>query len=203
MKKLILAVTILVSALGSHAQEQPVNSIKVGGAAKINREIEAYLVDFTIAVEYGESESKKSFEDIKKNFFAKAKEAGLDENQFKEDKMGYLALQLFREGSLYTFKTRSRDELLKAARLANGSVINITASRIKFKPVARDEKSFETAFLNGKEKAAVIAKAIQKKLGPVLTVTDLTQLEVTEEENFYFRPVADQYLYLSLSFAIE
>ncbi len=203
MKKLILAATILVSALGSHAQEQQTHAIQVGGAAKIDREVESYLIDFTIAAEYGESESKKSFEDLKKNFFTKAKEAGLDERQFKEDKMAYLALQLFREGSLYTFTARSRDELLKAAALANGTVINITASRVKFKPVARDEKSFETAFLNSKEKAAVIAKAINKKLGPVLTVTDLTPLEVSVEESFYFKPIADQYLYLSVSFVIE
>lgn len=203
MKKLILAVAILVSALGSHAQEQQTRSIQVGGAAKINREVEAYLIDFTVAAEYGESESKKSFEDLKKNFFTKVKEAGLDESQFKEDRMGYLALQLFREGNLYTFKARSRDELLKAAALANGTVINITATRVKFKPVAKDEKSFETAFLNSKDKAAVIAKAINKKLGPVLTVTDLSPLEVSVEESFYFKPIADQYLYLSVSFAIE
>lgn len=203
MKKLILAATILVSALGSHAQEQQTHAIQVGGAAKIDREVESYLIDFTIAVEYGESESKKSFDELKKNFFTKAKEAGLDERQFKEDRMAYLALQLFREGSLYTFTARSRDELLKAAALANGTIINITASRVKFKPVARDEKSFETAFLNSKDKAAVIAKAINKKLGPVLTVTDLTPLEVSVEESFYFKPIADQYLYLSVSFAIE
>lgn len=203
MKKFILVATILVSALGSHAQEQQTHAIQVGGVAKIDREVEAYLIDFTIAVEYGESESKKSFEDLKKNFFTKAKEAGLDEHQFKEDRMAYLALQLFREGSLYTFKTRSREELLKAAALANGTIVNITASRVKFKPVAKDAKSFETAFLNSKDKAAIIAKAINKKLGPVLTVTDLTPLESSVEESFYFKPIADQYLYLSVSFAIE
>lgn len=171
MKKLILAAIILVSALGSHAQEQQTHAIQVGGVAKIDREVEAYLIDFAIAVEYGESESKKSFEELKKNFFTKAKEAGLDESQFKEDKMGYQALQLFREGSLYTFRAGSRDELLKAARLANGTVINITGTRVKFKRVARDEKRFEAAFLDSKEKATIIAKAINKKLGSVLTVT--------------------------------
>jgi predicted small secreted protein len=203
MKKLILAATILVLALGSRAQEQQTHAIQVNGMAKIDREVEAYLIDFSLAVEYGESDSKKTFEDLKTKFFTKAKEAGLNESQFEEDKMAFQALQLFREGSLYTFKARSREELLKAVRLANGTVINITGSRIKFKPLAKDEKHFETAFLNGKDKAAVIAKAINKKLGPVLTVTDLTPLEVSLEESFYFKPVADQYIYLSVSFAIE
>ncbi|SEW52903.1 hypothetical protein [Chitinophaga arvensicola] len=203
MKKLILAAIIMVSALGSHAQEQQIHSIQVGGGARIEREVESYLIDFAIAVEYGESESKKSYEELRKNFFTKAKEAGLDESRFKEDKLAYQALQLFREGSLYTLKASSRDELLKAARLANGTVINITGTRIKFKPVVKDEKGFQAAFLNGKDKAAIIAKAINKKLGPVLMVTDLTPLETTVEENFYFKPVADQYIYLSISFAIE
>lgn len=203
MKKIILAAIILVSALGSHAQEQQPHAIQVYGVTKIEREVEIYQIDFAIAVEYGESESKKSFEDLKKSFFAKAKEAGLNESQFKEDKMGYQALQLFREGGLYTFQTRSRDELLKAARLANGTVITITGTRVKFKPVVKDEKQFEAAFLNSREKAAMIAKAINKKLGAVLTVTDLTSQESRVEESYYFKPVEDQYLSLLVSFAIE
>lgn len=203
MKKLILAFIILVLALGSYAQDQQTHSIQVSGVAKIDREVEAYLIDFSIAVEYGETESKKSFEDLKKDFFAKVKEAGLNESQFKEDKMGYQALQLFRDGSLYTFQTHSRDELLKAARLANGTIVTITSARVKLKPVVKDEKQFETAFLNSRDKAAIIAKAINKKLGPVLTVMDLTPQEVTLEENFYFKPVEDQYLTLAVSFAIE
>ncbi|NLR57654.1 hypothetical protein HGH93_06065 [Chitinophaga polysaccharea] len=203
MKKMILAAIILVSALQGHAQEQQNHAIQVGGAAKINREVEAYLIDFAIAPEYGDTEGKKSFEDVKKDFFAKVKEVGLSENQFKEDKLAYQALQLFREGGLYTFQTRSRDELLTAARLANGNIINITATRIKFKPVVKDEKGYETAFLDSKEKAAKIAKAINKKLGPVLAVTDLTQQETTVAETYYFKPLAEQYIYLSVSFAIE
>ncbi|MBS0030878.1 hypothetical protein ACTJJ0_28090 [Chitinophaga sp. 22321] len=203
MKKIILAAIILMAALGSHAQEQQTHAIQVSGIAKIHREVEAYLADFSITVEYGESESKKSFEDLKKGFFDKAKEAGLDESQFKEDKVGYQALQLFREGSLYTFKARSLDELLKAAKLANGSVIVITNARVTFKPVEKGEKQFETAFLNSRDKAAIIAKAINKKLGPVLTVTDLTSQELRAEENFYFKPIEDQYLSLLVSFAIE
>lgn len=203
MKKILLAATILVSVLGGHAQEQQNHSIQVSGIAKINREVEAYMLDFTISVEYGETEGRKSFEDLKNNFFKKAKDAGLDASQFKEDKMSYQALQLFREGSLYTFKSSSPDEMLKAARLANGNVVNITSTRVKFKPAVRDEKHFETAFLDSKDKAAIIAKAINKKLGPVLMVTDLTPQEVTVEENFYFKRVDDQYLSLLVSFAIE
>ncbi|KAA2239082.1 hypothetical protein F0L74_22995 [Chitinophaga agrisoli] len=203
MKKIILAATILMSALGSYAQEQQNHSIQVSGVAKIEREAEYYLMDIAIAADYGESDSKKPFEELKKSFFTKAKEAGLDESQFKEDKLAYQALQLYREGSLYTLKARSLDELLKAAKLANGTVINITSTRVKFKPVAKDAKQFETAFLNCRDKAGVIAKAMDKKLGPVLMVTDLTPQETTVEENFYFRPVEDQYITLAVSFAIE
>lgn len=203
MKKLILAAIILMSAWKGHAQEQQNHAIQVGGIAKVNREVEAYLIDFAIAPEYGDGEGKKSFEDVKKDFFAKVKDAGLDASKFKEDKLAYQALQLFREGNLYTFQTSSRDDLLKAARLANGNIINITATRVKFKPVVKDEKGFETAFLNSKEKAAMIAKAINKKLGPVLTITDLTQQETTVVESYYFKPLEDQYIYLSVSFAIE
>ncbi len=205
MKKIILATTIWIVALGSHAQEKQTHTIQVTGVAKIDREVEAYLIDFSIEEEYGESESKKSYGDLKKIFFAKAKDAGLDESRFKEDKMGYLAFQSFREGSLYTFKTNSRDELLKAARLANGSFITVKSTRVKFKPVVKNEKQFEIAFLNSKDKAAIIAKTINKKLGAVLTVTDATPQESSVEESYYFKLAEDQYVYLYLlvSFAIE
>lgn len=203
MKKILLAAILLVSALGIHAQEQQNHTIQVNGLSKIDRVVESYMIDFSVASDYGETEGRKSFEDLKKSFFAKAKEAGLNESQFKEDKLAYQALQLFREGSLYTFTTSSRDDLLKAAKLANGSVINITSSRIKFKPVAKDEKSYTAAFQNAKEKAAIIAKSINKKLGSVLTVGDLTPQDSEVDENYYFKPVTDRYVYLSVSFAIE
>lgn len=198
-----MAAIIAMSALGSHAQEMQPNTIQVNGIAKVNREVDAYLVDVTIAVEYGEIESKKSFDDLKNSFFKKAKEAGLDQSQFREDKMRYQALQLFREGSLYTFTARSQDEILKVTRLANGSVINITSARVKFKPVVKDEKLFEAALRNSREKAAIIARTLNKKLGAVSGVTDLTPQETTVEENFYFKPVDDQYISLLVSFAIE
>lgn len=203
MKKLILAAIILVAALNSHAQAQQAPCIEVRGVARIDREVEAYLIDLAISVEYGETEGRKSFEDLKKNFFARAKEAGLDENRFKEDKMGYQALQFFREGSLYTFETSSRDELLKAAKLANGNIITVAGARVRFKPVPADEKLFGIAFRDCRNKAAVIAKAIGKKLGDALTVTDFTPQEAAAEENFYFKPAEDQYIYLSVRFAVE
>jgi|GEM_PF-3081602 len=56
---------------------------------------------------------------------------------------------------------------------------------------------------NGRDKATTIAKAINKKLGAVLTVTDLAQLEAAADERFYLKPIADQYRCLSVRFAIE
>lgn len=204
MKKILLAAIISLAALNSHAQSKE-TTIEVRGVAKIDREIASYLIDFAIAVDYGETEGRKSFEDLKNAFFAKAKAAGLEESRFKEDKMGYQALQFYREGSLFTFEARSQEELLKAAKLANGGggVISITGTRLKFSQPDDDEKLFDTAFRNGKEKAAGIAKAMNKKLGAVLTVTDYTQFDDGAESNFYFKPLLDQYYYLSIKFAAE
>ncbi len=91
MKKIILAALLLAPALGIYAQEQQTHSIQVSGAAKIDREVEAYLIDFAIAADYGESESKKPFEDLKKSIFAKALSSisqvhGLSSNLLREMK---------------------------------------------------------------------------------------------------------------------
>jgi hypothetical protein len=202
MKKILLAAMMLFAALNSHSQEKE-SSIEVRGAAKIDREIESYQVDFAIAQEYGEGEGKKTFEDLKSAFFAKVKAAGFEENQFKENKMGYQALQLYREGTLYTFEARTKEELLKVVKLADGVVVSIVGTRLKFKPVKDIEKLYAAAFSDSKDKAAIIAKAINKKPGAVLTVTDLTAPESESEENFYYKPVTDQYYYLSVKFSIE
>ena len=203
MKKILLAAAISLAALNGFAQAKE-TTIEVRGVAKIDREIGSYLIDFAISVDYGEMEGMKSFEDLKSAFFAKAKAAGFEESRFKEDKMGYQALQLYREGSLYTLETHSQDELLKAAKLANGGgVISITGTRLKFKGPDDNEKLFDEAFRNGKEKAAAIAKAINKKLGTVLMITDYTPLDEAAQNNFYFRPNEDDYFYLALKFAAE
>ncbi|SIO00440.1 SIMPL domain-containing protein [Chitinophaga niabensis] len=203
MKKLILAAIISLAALNSHAQEKE-TTIEVRGVAKISREIESYLIDFAIAVDYGEMEGRKSFEDLKSAFFAKAKAAGFEESRFKEDKMGYQALQMYREGSLFTFETRNKDELLKAAKLANGGgVITITGTRLKFQPLKDEEKLFDAAFRNGKERAAGIAKAINKKTGTVLTITEYAPLDTGSEDNFYYKRPVEQDYYLIIKFAVE
>lgn len=204
MKKILLAAMTLFAALNSYSQGKE-TSIEVRGSAKIDREIESYLIDFAIAEGgYGEGEGRKSFEDLKKTFFSKAKAAGFEESRFKEDKMGYQALQYYREGSLYTFETRTKEELLNAVKLANGGgVVTIVSTRLKFKPVKDNEKLYDAAFSDSKEKGASIAKAINKKLGAVLTVTDLTAVESGSEETFYYKPVTDQYYYLSVKFLVE
>ncbi|GEP95897.1 SIMPL domain-containing protein [Chitinophaga cymbidii] len=203
MKKILLAAIISLAALNSHAQSKE-TTVEVRGIAKIEREIASYLIDFAIAVDYGETEGRKSFEELKKAFFAKAKAAGFEESRFKEDKMSYQSLQFYREGSLFTIETHTREELVKAAKLANGGgVISITGSRVKFKPSQEPEKLFDAAFRDSKEKAAGIAKAMNKKLGAVLTVTDYSQPDTGAEDNFYFKPIPDQYYYLSVKFAVE
>ncbi|WP_343306359.1 SIMPL domain-containing protein [Chitinophaga niabensis] len=204
MKKLILAAIVSMAALNSHAQEAKETTIEVRGEAKITREVESYLIDFAIAVDYGEMEGRKSFEDLKSAFFAKAKAAGFEESRFKEDKMGYQALQLYREGSLFTFETRNKEELLKAAKLANGGgVITITSTRLKFGPLKDEEKLFDAAFRNGKERAAGIAKAFNKKLGAVLTVTEYAPLDAGAEDNFFYKQPVGQDYYLTIKFAVE
>lgn len=203
MKNILFTAIISLAALSSHAQSKE-TAIEVRGLAKIEREIESYQIDFAIAVEYGEMEGRKSFEELKRGFFAKAQAAGFEESRFKEDKMGYLSLQFYREGGLFTFETRSKDELVKAAKLANGGgVISITGSRVKFRQPEDEEKLFEAAFRDGQKKAAGIAKVINKKLGAVLLVTDYTQLDTAAEDNFYFKQLPDQYYYLSIKFAAE
>ncbi|WP_346317715.1 SIMPL domain-containing protein [Chitinophaga sp. YIM B06452] len=204
MKKILLAAVVSLAALNSFAQAKDA-TIEVRGVAKIEREIESFQVDFAISEDYGEIEGRKSFEDLKNAFFAKAKAAGLEESRFKEDKMAFQALHLYREGSLYTLEARSEEELLKAAKLANNGagVISITATRSKFKPLKDERKYVEAAFRDGKEKAAGIAKAIDKKLGAVLSVIDYTPLDESAEDNFYYKRVVDQHYYLSIKFALE
>lgn len=203
MKKALMAIMILLATLKGLAQEKE-RSIEVRGVVKMDREIESYQIDFAVAVGYGEGEGNKSFEELKTAFFAKAKAAGFEESRFKEDKMGYLALQYFREGSLYTFETRNKEELIKVNKLANGGgVVTIVSTRLKFKPVQDSGKLFDSAFRDSKEKAESIAKAINKKLGGVLMIIDYNGVEQGSDEGFYYKPATDLYYYLTVKFSIE
>lgn len=202
MKKVILAAVILFAAFNSYSQVKE-TSIEVRGVAKIEREVESYQVDFSIAEEYGGMESSKPFADLKKDFFAKAKAAGFEESRFKEDKMGFLALQYYREGSLFSFVTQNKEELFKVNKLANGTVVTIISSKVKLKPLKENDKLIEVAFRDSKEKAENIAKAINKKLGALLTITDYSPLDPESEGRFNYLPVVDQYYYITVKFSIE
>lgn len=203
MKKLLLATFILLAAFTSYAQKQE-TFIEVRGNAKIDREVESYRIDLTIAAEYAESEGRKDFEEIKKSFFAKAKAAGFEENRFKEDQMGYLALQYNRDGNLYSFETRSKEELLKVTKLANSGygIVSIISTKLKYKPLKDRQKLLNAALLNSKETAATIGKSINKKIGEILMVSDYNDLELMSDDSYY-RQSTDQYYSVAVRYAIE
>lgn len=205
MKKLIICSVSLIVGLYGFAQDKD-HAIEVRGSAKFTRVVDRYIVDILISDDFYNYayEDKPSFDSLKSSFFRKAKQAGLSETSFKEDKLGYANIQYGAKGTLYRFETASADELIKLHGIANGKLgANAVAKTVRYKPLDNEEQVIENALRDGREKATKIARSINKKLGDIIYVNDYNSADANAEEHYYHKTLGEQYYTLSIKFAME
>ncbi|GMN11708.1 hypothetical protein MTsPCn9_28910 [Croceitalea sp. MTPC9] len=174
MKKIYL-ILLLLSSFWVQAQNKEVqsNTVSVSGKSLVERKTTLYKAKISLNMEqlYYSDPTCKSLEDLKDKYFKELETYGVDPNELVEKKMEFIAYGYQREGTVFELETTSEEKIKKLAQI---KMTGVTV-QYQFKSVIdaeQREKLLKEALVNSKENALRICKAINKKLGDIISVTD-------------------------------
>ncbi len=201
MKKLIIAVLLLIAA-NTFAQEKTSskNTISVSSNVKFKKEVKGYRVKLILGLDqmgYGNNECN-SLEELKKKYFDKLKEKGIDPAQLEEKKIEYLSMYYQREGTVYYYEAATEEEVTK---ILSTKVNGVTSNGLEYKvEIDNDvyDSLIEKAIHQAKDKANRIAKKVNKKVGEIAMISDNTY---GHDDWVYYSP-KDEYIRINVVFEL-
>lgn len=187
---LLLFVTSFLSVAGKAQLQTPF--VEVGGVAKYTKEVSLYRarIELSPSGYYSyNADGKPSLGELRKDFFAKMKENNLEQKRFKKDEESdpYGASAYNQEKERYVFETVSEEEFKSFLKIRKINGSQLVETKVIYKPLTDSEPIIVAAVKDAQKSAAIIAKAVGKKLGDVLSVTDYNSSDrwESDEEAYY------------------
>ncbi|MCH9661141.1 MAG: hypothetical protein K0U54_09540 [Bacteroidetes bacterium] len=182
---IILALLLPIMAITQNITvDQP--SIVVYGSHRYDAEIVSYKVTAALSLHEAKfNDSNTNLESLKKEFFTKLSEKGIDASKVVESEMDFIVTGRNGEGTYFTFITSSADEFKKYLSIKLPGIyfeINYFKNKVQGK---KPENIVKAALLNAKEKAAKIATGMNKKLGDIILVSEIEPLANENNWSYY------------------
>jgi len=201
MRKLIIAVLLLIAG-NTIAQESTStkNTISVSSNVKFTKEVKAYRVKLIMGLDqmgYGNNECN-TLDELKKKYFDKLKEKGIDPTKLEEKKIEYLSMYYQREGTVYYYEATTEEEVSK---ILSAKVNGVTNNGLEYKTEMDDalyDSLIEKAIKQAKDKANRIAKKANKKVGEIAMISDNSY---GHEDWVYYSP-KDEYVRINVVFEL-
>lgn len=174
MKHFITTVVICVSLFGFSQQIQPnLKTITVNGSADIISSTVLYKTEVTLSLDnnYYTDNPCTTIDELKAKYFAELKKQGIDTSKFKENQLAYFASGYRKDGTILTYITSDKDEILKVSKLKMGQ---INAAYVQTKSEVDDNqtaKIIKQAVEDARNNAQLIANASGKKLGEIQSIS--------------------------------
>ncbi|WP_222852183.1 SIMPL domain-containing protein [Olivibacter sp. SDN3] len=170
MKSLILIVGALLPFL-SLAQDNH-RFVEVRGEVDYENQIDKYQAKISITANeyYAYEEDKATLEDLEKTFFEVMEKNGFEKGQFVKSDEPILGVQ--EKQLVYVFETASEADFVKFNNLKNTKGTAKYDNKVFYKPLDNPDEIIAEALEDAKKQAVVIAKAMRKKLGDIISVSD-------------------------------
>jgi uncharacterized protein YggE len=179
MKKIILVTIAFISIATATVKAQESKSfIEVVGTTTYKRTVEQYNVTIIITEDALYNNGSERFAELKETYLTRVKDSGIDTSKLKENEFQYLTTGYVKEGTVLSFETKFKDELIKLLKIKSRGVI-IYNRYATYKPTDIEALS-KKAIENARQKAEGIAKNINKKLGTIIAIEDNNSTEIRE-----------------------
>ena len=201
MRKLFIAVLLLIVA-NTFAQDnsKTKNTISVSSDVQYKKEVKAYRVKLILGLDqmgYGNNECN-TLDELKKKYFDKLKEKGIDPTKLEEKKIEYLSMYYQREGTVYYYVATTEDEV---AKVLSAKINGLTNNGLEYKSKMDDDvynSLVDKALKKAKAKANKIAKIANKKVGEITTISDNSYVN---DDWVYYSP-KDEYFRINVVFEL-
>ncbi len=127
--------------------------------------------------------------ELKSTYMEKLAKAGIPTEQVVEKPFHYAMLGYDKEGTVYEFKTKSIETLQKFLMV---KAIGVQKNDTNLKTTLTDQQMAEyatAAYEDAKEKASMLAKKIDRKIGKATFINDSNRNEIVE--SLYYGSSAD------------
>ncbi len=200
MKKLILSIAFIAITTMTFAQGNK-SYIEVTGVAEFEKSVEKYIAKVIVSKELIYDSHTGSSTDtlattintLTEKYFKKLTTTNFDTKKLKEDKFGYLTTGFRKEGKLLVFETASEKEYMKLLSVnLDGTQIYNRYAVYKLTTNTATELA-KKAIENAKQKAQLVAKSTNRKIGEIITISDNNQNK--SKEVLYYDNLGDTGLY--------
>ena len=180
MRKLILLTIAFLTITTATVKAQGDKSfIEVVGTTSYKRTVDQYTVTIIITEDViMNNGSDERFAELKERYLTKVKASGIDISKLKESEFQYLTTGYVKEGTVFSFYTTSKDELIKILKIRSLGVINYNRYAT-YKPMDIEVLS-KKAIENARQKAEKIAKNSNNKIGAIIAIKDENVNEIRE-----------------------
>jgi len=200
MKKITIAILILLYSMSTNAQEHP-KTISVSGIHTYTIQPE-FTIKMMVSLQNVYYDESMSFSEVKAIYKEKLVHAGIDASKIQEDNLGYVLIGYDKKGTIITFKTTSIDEVQKFLNVKSPGV---SKSEVKLETNLSEEQMLTyaaAAFEDAKKKAGLLAKKIGKNIGEVVSIGDTNRSKISESL-YYHDDINSKDYYISVSFILE
>ena len=178
------------------SMSQETNTIKViGQAIHIDNELN-FEGSVSLSATYSSYPTEAiSLKELKTKYNEALKKNGLSITNLKEDPTGYIYLRYDKDGLLYHFKTSSID---KFNNFLNSKTFGVRHLDYGYSIVISEKEAsllLAKAIKNAKNKAQLIAKAANKKLGDIVHIEDNNLINTELDQSLYYNWELGKYIY--------
>ncbi|MGC1471605.1 MAG: SIMPL domain-containing protein [Psychroserpens sp.] len=206
MKRIVLIISVLLLPFLSIAQQ--LTTIKVSARAIHIDKSPEFKAIISLSNTYSSLPSEMTTLDILKKQYKEAlEEKGFSWSELKENPndFGFENMGRDKEGTLYEYRTKSLDKIIKFLKVKSLGVSLI--SYVSIITIDDDEatKLSKNALNTATSKATIIANVMGKELGDILEIEDLNSHKGEEIETYlYYDKPAAQYIYiLNVIFSVK
>jgi len=201
MKNLFLSIVAIMFVMTTYAQISK-SYIEVTGIAQFEKPVQKYVAKLAVSEDIIYDRHNESAGDslaltvdvLIDTYFKKLAAANFDPKKLVEDPFGYLTIGFRKEGKLFTFETTSKEEYKKVLSVSlDGTQIYSKYLVYKLSTNTEIELS-KRAIENAKQKAEIITKSTNKKIGDIITISDNNNRNEIKEV-LYFDNLDEKGLY--------
>jgi len=178
MRKLILLTIAFITINTAVKAQEKKSFIEVAGTTTYKKSVEKYHATIIISEDMLYNNGSERFADLKEMYLTKVKASNIDISKFKESEFQYLTTGYNKEGTVFNFETKSRDEFIKGLKIKSLGVV-VFSRYVSYKLVDTEVLS-KKAIDNARQKAEKIAKNTNKKVGSIILIKDDNINEIRE-----------------------
>lgn len=173
---------------------QEIPHIKTVGKTTIIDKDVYFEGKISLSTTYGDQ--SLSLKQIKENFNQEFHKKGLNFANLTENKTGYNAFYGYKsKGVILTFKTKNYNNFLKFLSSDVYGVQKLTYGAFVSLSDKETEIAFTKALKNARNKAEVIAKSTQQKVGKILSIDDNNLINSPMYNSVYYDRNPAEYIY--------